>query len=132
MHRRVPASGLGGSDLPYLLCFRSERGRHYARAFEDLLLELQAEGAQDLSLTFITHGQCHIPRTTVARLARVASLFGVFILPSADLALDYLPLLRGHWLVTAATLARPAESRRTALELVDALTAEGVPTEIRR
>jgi len=124
MHRRVPATGLGGSDLPYLLCFPSEHGRHYARAFEDLLLELQGEGPQDLSLTFITHGQCHIPRATVARLAQLASLFGVFVLPPADLALDYLPLLRGHWLVTAQALARPADSRRTALALVDALTSD--------
>jgi len=122
MHRRVPAATLGGADLPYLLCFRSERGRHYARAFDDLLAELQAEEAQDLSLTLITHGQCHIPSATVARLARVASLYGVFILPPSELALDYLPLLRGHRLVTADSLARPSDSRRAALALVDALT----------
>jgi hypothetical protein len=58
----------------------------------------------------------------VARLARVASLYGVFILPPSELALDYLPLLRGHRLVTADSLARPSDSRRAALALVDALT----------
>ncbi len=124
MHRRVPAAALGGSDLPYLLGFRSEHGRHYARAFDDLAWELQAEKAQDLSLTIITHGQCHIPRSTVARLASLASLWGVFILPPPELVLDYLPLLRGHRLVTAETLARPADSRRAALALVDAVTVE--------
>jgi hypothetical protein len=124
MHRRVPAAGLGGSDLPYLLCFRSEHGRHYARAFGDLALELQASERHDLSLTIITHGQCQIPRATVARLASMASLFGVFVLPSQELALDYLPLLRGHWSVDAPALARPADSRRAALGLVQALTAE--------
>ncbi|HEX7599762.1 MAG TPA: hypothetical protein VF518_16210 [Polyangia bacterium] len=131
MHRRVPGAGLHGADLPYLLCFRSERGRHYARAFDDLLLELQAEAPHDLSLTIITHGQCHIPRTTVARLARLASLYGVFILPPPDFALDYLPLLHGHQLVTAASLARPADSRRTALALVDAVTGGFSPTGAR-
>ena len=131
MHRRVPAAALGGPDLPYLLCFRSERGRHYARAFDDLLGELQAEAAQDLSLTIITHGQCHIPRATVARLAHLASLYGVFVLPPAELALDYLPLLRGHRLVTAEALARPSDSRRTALALVDAVTGNASPAESR-
>lgn len=124
MHRRVSAAGLGGGDLPYLLCFRSERGRHYARAFGDLALELQATVRQDLALTIITHGQCQIPRATVARLASMASLFGVFVLPSQELTLDYLPLLRGTWAVSAQALARPADSRRTALGLVDALSAE--------
>jgi hypothetical protein len=124
MHRRVPAAGLGGSDLPYLLCFRSEHGRHTARAFGDLALELQAGERQDLSLTIITHGQCQIPRTTVARLASMASLFGVFVLPSQEPSFDYLPLLRGHWTVNAQALARPADSRRAALGLVQALTAE--------
>jgi hypothetical protein len=122
MHRRVPAAGLGGSDLPYLLCYRSEHGRHTARAFGDLALELQAGERQDLSLTIITHGQCQIPRATVARLASMASLFGVFVLPSQEPSMDYLPLLRGHWAVNAQALARPADSRRAALGLVEALT----------
>jgi hypothetical protein len=124
MHRRVPAAGLGGSDLPYLLCFRSERGRHYARAFSDLVLELQAAQRQDLSLTIITHGQCQIPSATVARLASLASLFAVFVLPAEDLTLDYVPLLAGHWSVGVRDLARPADSRRAALGLVQALAAE--------
>jgi hypothetical protein len=124
MHRRVPASALGGGDLPYLLCFRSEHGRHYARAFADLAIELQAPERQELSLTIITHGQCQIPRATVARLASMASLFGVFVLPAQTLTLDYLPLMRGHWSVDARALARPADSRRTALGLVETLTAE--------
>jgi hypothetical protein len=128
MHRRIPEAGLHGADLSYLLCFHSERGRHYARAFDDLWLELQAEEPQDLSLTIITHGQCHIPRSTVARLARLASLYGVFILPPPDFALDYLPLLQGCQLVTAPSLARPADSRRTALAVVDAVTGGVFPT----
>ena len=129
MHRLVPAAGLGGVDLPYLLCFRSERGRHYARAFDDLVHELEVEDTQDLSLTILTHGQCHIPRSTVARLACLASLYSVFILPPPEMALDYLPLLHGHRLVTAEALARPSDSRRTALALVDAVARTGSAVE---
>jgi hypothetical protein len=42
----------------------------------------------------------------------------VFVLPSQPLAVDYLPLLRRHQVVTAETLAQPAEKRRKALEIV--------------
>jgi hypothetical protein len=121
LHRKVQAGTLGGHDLPYLLCFRSERGRNYARVFQDLLAELEHDPGhrrRDVALTIVTHAQCHIPRPTVEALARRASLYGVFVLPSQPLNLDYLPLLRQHQVVTAETLARPADKRRRALEIV--------------
>jgi hypothetical protein len=121
LHRKVQGGTLGGHDLPYLLCFRSERGRNYARVFQDLLVELEQDGGhrrREVALTIVTHAQCHIPRPTVEALARRASLYGVFVLPSQPLALDYLPLLRQHQVVTAESLALPAEKRRRALEIV--------------
>jgi hypothetical protein len=124
LHRKVQAGTMGGHDLPYLLCFRSERGRNYARVFQDLLAELEHQGGhprRELSLTIVTHAECHIPRATVEALARRASLYGVFVLPSQPLAVDYLPLLRRHQVVTAETLAQPAEKRRRALEIVGEL-----------
>jgi hypothetical protein len=122
LHRKVHAGTLGGHDLPYLLCFRSERGRNYARVFQDLQAELEREAGnrrREVALTIVTHAECHIPRATVEALARRASLHGVFVLPSQPLALDYLSLLRRHQVVTAETLAQPAEKRRRALEIVD-------------
>jgi hypothetical protein len=121
LHRKVPAGTLGGHDLPYLLCFRSERGRNYARVFQDLLAELEQDVGhrrREVALTIITHAECHIPRPTVEALARRAGLHAVYVLPSQPLAVDYLSLLRGHQIVTAETLAQPAESRRRALEIV--------------
>ena len=121
LHRKVQAGTLGGHDLPYLLCFRSERGRNYARVFQDLLAELEHDPGhrrRDVALTIVTHAECHIPRPTVEALARRASLYGVFVLPSQPLAIDYLGLLRRHQVVTAETLAQPAEKRRRALEIV--------------
>jgi len=121
LHRKVQAGTLGGHDLPYLLCFRSERGRNYARVFQDLLAELDHDTGprrREVALTIVTHAECHIPRPTVEVLARRASLYGVFVLPSQPLAVDYLPLLRHHQVVTAETLAQAAEKRRQALQIV--------------
>ena len=128
LHRKVQAGTLGGHDLPYLLCFRSERGRNYARVFQDLLAELEQEAGQrrrEVALTIVTHAECHIPRATVEALARRASLYGVFVLPSQPLAVDYLPLLRQHQVVTAETLAQPAEKRRQALQIVGEVVGAG-------
>jgi hypothetical protein len=108
-------------ELPRFLTFRSERGRNYARVFADLAAELarlRRENPREIALTFISHAECHIPLPTVDALAREAALTGVFVLPSRPLELDYLPRLRSHQVVTAETLARGAEKRRRALEIV--------------
>jgi hypothetical protein len=109
-------------ELPRFLTFRSERGRNYARVFGDLAAELgrlRREDAREISLTFITHAECHIPLGTVDALARDARLYGVFVLPSKPIDLDYLPRLHRYQVVTAAALARAAEKRRRALEIVE-------------
>jgi hypothetical protein len=109
-------------DLPRLLTFRSERGRNTARVFADLALEvtrLARDEGRDLAVTFITHGSCHIPLPTVDALAAHAHLYGIFVLPSRPLDLEYLPRLHRSQVVTAASLARSADKRRRALEIVD-------------
>lgn len=121
LHRKIPASTLAGHDLPYFLSFRSERGRNYARVFQDLVGEVEHEserGTREVSLTFITHAECHIPPAVAETLARRATLTGVFVLPSQPLALDYLRALHRHQVVTAEALAEPAAKRRRALEIV--------------
>jgi len=48
---------------PYLLCFRSERGRNTTRVFTELdkeLSRLMRENPKELMVTFITHGRCQI------------------------------------------------------------------------
>jgi hypothetical protein len=128
LHRRVEATNLGGRELPYLLCFRSEQGRNYSRVFTELRDELahgraRAGAGREVAITFITHGACHIPVAVMQALRREAAVYGIFVLPSQPLELEYLPLLAGHQVVTAESIARPADKRRRALELVDDVVA---------
>ncbi len=122
LHPRLDLGRAARRDLPRLLAFRSERGRNTARVFADLAAEvthLTRDEGRDVAVTFITHGACHIPLPTVDTLAAHAHLYGIFVLPSRPLDLDYLPRLHKVQVVTAASLARSADKRRRALEIVD-------------
>jgi hypothetical protein len=122
LHERLDIGRAARRELPRLLLFRSERGRNYARVFADVAAEvgrLRRDEGRDVAVTFITHAECHIPLSTVEALARDASLYGIFVLPSRPMALSYLPLLHRHQIVTAETLAQGASSRRRALEIVE-------------
>ncbi len=125
LHERMDVGRAPGRELPRLLSFRSERGRNYARVFADLAVEiarLRRDEGRDIAITFITHAECHIPPATVEALAKDASLYGIFVLPSRPMTLGYLSLLHRHQIVTADTLARAASSRRRALEIVEDAT----------
>jgi hypothetical protein len=122
LHERLDIGAAARRELPRLLCFRSERGRNYARVFTDLATEvtrLRREQGREIALTFITHAECHIPVATVEALAREAHLYGIFILPSKPIDLEYLPILHRYQVVTADSLSRAAEKRRRALEIVE-------------
>jgi hypothetical protein len=126
LHDRLDVGRAPRRELPRFLTFRSERGRNYARVFADLAAEvarLRRETPREIALTFISHAECHVPLPTIEALARDATLYGIFVLPSRPVELDYLPRLHRHQIVTAESLARGAEKRRRALEIVeDALT----------
>jgi len=122
LHPRIDLGRSARRDLPRLLSFRSQRGRNYARVFADLAIEvgrLVRDEGRDVAITFITHGNCQIPNSTVKALAAQARLFGIFVLPSGPLELDYLPFLHKSQVVTAASLGRTADKRRRALEIVE-------------
>ncbi len=122
LHPRLDLGRAARRDLPRLLSFRSERGRNYARVFGDLAVEigrLVRDEGRDVTLTFITHGACQIPLPTVETLAALAQLCGIFVLPSRPLDLDYLPRLHRVQVVTASSLARSADKRRRALQIID-------------
>jgi hypothetical protein len=122
LHERIDAGSSSRRELPRLLCFRSERGRNYARVFAELATEvarLRHEQGRDVALTFVTHAECQIPTATVEALARDAYLYGIFVLPSKPIDLDYLPKLHRYQVVTADSLSRAAEKRRRALEIVE-------------
>ena len=122
LHPRIDLGRSARRDLPRLLSFRSQRGRNYARVFSDLSVEvgrLVREQGRDVAITFITHGTCQIPVGTIKALATQSRLYGIFVLPSGPLELDYLPFLHRSQIVTAASLGKTAEKRRRALEIVE-------------
>ncbi len=93
---RVGASGSG--EVPYVLQFRAERGRNYARVLRQLNAELASPRRSGKALVYLlTHGECQLPPDEVAILAARAPVYGVFILPSGPLDLGYLEhLYRVH------------------------------------
>lgn len=114
---------LSGGDfaVPYLIGFRSERGRNYSRVFRQLLPELvrlrQGESRR-LVVYIITHGQCHLPPDLVEKMAAQAFLYGIFIMPSSEMRLDYLPLLSRHQVVDAASLTSREGRKSRALDIL--------------
>jgi hypothetical protein len=111
----------GELAAPYLLCFKSERGRNYAKVFRQLALELarlRREDRRQLVVYILTHGQCHIPVEVVQQMRREAYLYGIFILPSSDVSLEYLDLLHRHQIVDDQTLQSRNRRRDKALEIV--------------
>jgi hypothetical protein len=112
----------GDFAAPYLLCFKSERGRNYAKVFRQLQAELsrlRREERRQVVCYIITHGQCHIPIETVQQLRRDAYLYGVFILPSSEMTLEYLDLLNRHQIVDDKTLQSRKDRKDRALQIVE-------------
>jgi hypothetical protein len=111
----------GDFAAPYLLCFKSERGRNYGKVFRQLQVELsrlRREDRRQVVVYIITHGQCHIPLELVQQLRREAYLYGVFILPSSEMTLEYLDLLNRHQIVDDKTLQSKKDRRDRALQIV--------------
>lgn len=118
----VKISRTGSFSIPYLLSFRSERGRHYAKVFRQLVLDLtrlRREARRRVVLYVITHGQCHIPIELVTALKSLAYLYGIIILPSSEVALDYLPLFDRHQIVSGEALENRAQRKDRALDILD-------------
>lgn len=99
-----------GGKIPvtHLLSFRGERGRNPRRVFHDFAnhLEVVARGdGREQVIQVFTHAGLYVPRPHVERLRRMASLLGVFLLPSrGKLELDYVDLLHHHWIVDESAL----------------------------
>jgi len=127
LHEVVKAGRSGAFPVPYLLSFRSERGRNYGKVFRQLLLELtrlrQDQGRRVVTYV-ITHGQCHIPAELVAALAQQCFLYGIIILPSSQISLEWLPYLHRHQIVESTQLASRAVRRDRALDIVSDAEAQ--------
>ncbi|WP_434416098.1 hypothetical protein [Nannocystis pusilla] len=99
LYEGVKVGAQGHAEVPYVLQFRAEHGRNYARVIRQINAELSAPrrsgggGGGKVLVYLLTHGECQLPPDDVAALAARAPIYGVFILPSSGvLDLGYLDL----------------------------------------
>jgi hypothetical protein len=121
LHETIKIARSGQVPVPYLLSFRSERGRNYAKVFRQLLVEvtrLRREQKRRVVMYVITHGQCHIEPELMTALKQQAFMYGVVCLPSSDQLPDFVPLLDRSQIVSAEALSSRAERQRRALDFV--------------
>lgn len=108
--------------IPYLLCFRSERGRNPNRVFTELERELgrlMRESPKEVVVTFITHGRCQLDVKVVDSLRTKATLCGVFVMPSGgEVELDYLDRLHQHYVIQPDVLADKGKRQSEALKIL--------------
>jgi hypothetical protein len=126
----VKVARSGAFSVPYLLTFRSERGRNYGKVFRQLLLELgrlKREARRRVVLYVITHGQCHIPVELVAQMKQLAYLYGIIILPSQEVSLDYLSYFDKVQIVSAEALASREGRKDRALDIVQQAPSAPAP-----
>jgi hypothetical protein len=131
LHELIKVGRGGSLPVPYLLSFRSEHGRNYGKVFRQLLLELtriRRDQKRRVVVYIITHGQCHIAPDLVAALAQQAYLYGIIILPSSEVSLEFLPLLHRSQIVDSISLSSRAGRRDRALDIVDDVS-EAAPSE---
>lgn len=122
-HARAGRHGAGGISVPYVLSFRGERGRNYAKVFGMLANELTRLARRERRtpiLYVLTHAECHVPLDTIERLRAIARLYGVFMLPSTgELDLDYLHRLHTVQVVDDRSLHQREARARRALDIVE-------------
>jgi hypothetical protein len=122
LHELTKATRGSAFPVPYLLSYRSEHGRNYAKVFQQLVLELtrlRREHRRQIVVYIVTHGQCHIPPDLISALAQQAYLYGIIILPSSEVALDFLPLLHRYQIVESTVFSTRSDRRDRALHIVD-------------
>ncbi len=121
LHETIKIGRSGQVPVPYLLSFRSERGRNYGKVFRQLLVEvtrLRREQKRRVVLYTITHGQCHIEPEIMSSLKQQAFLYGVIVLPSSTELPEFVSLLDRQQIVSGEVLTNRAERQRRALDIV--------------
>lgn len=121
LHETVKIGRSGQVPVPYLLSFRSERGRNYSKVFRQLVVEvtrLRREQKRRVVMYVITHGQCHIEPELITTLKQQAFMYGIICLPSSDQLPEFVPLLDRSQVVSSDALTSRAERQRRALDIV--------------
>ena len=108
--------------IPYLLCFRSERGRNTTRVFSELereLARLMRESPKEVVVTFITHGRCQVDAKVIDTLKGKATLSGVFVTTQTDeLQLDWLDRLHSKHVIAPDVLGNKSARKGEALKIL--------------
>lgn len=108
--------------IPYLLCFRSERGRNTTRVFSELereLARLMRESPKEVVVTFVTHGRTQIDVKVMDSLKGKATLSGVFVTTSDDeLHLDWIDRLDNHHVIAPDVLGDKSARKGAALQIL--------------
>lgn len=136
LHQARAKKKTQGVDLPYVLSFKGEHGRNYAKVFGLLandVARLAKREKKSVTLYLITHAECHVPLDAIERLRAHAQLYGIFMLPSSgELDLEYLPRLHKVQIVTQAALEQREERAKRAMDIVDDAAGEVHPkSEVR-
>ncbi len=116
----VRVGATGHAEVPYVLQFRAERGRNYARVIRQLNAELAVPRRRQGQVLcyLLTHGECQLPSEDVALLATRAPIYGVFILPKGALQLGYLDSLHRIHVIDAEAVAHGRRAQR-ARQIID-------------
>jgi len=121
LHETIKIGRSGQVPVPYLLSFRSERGRNYNKVFRQLLVEvtrIRREQKRRVVMYVITHGQCHVEPELISAMKQQAFLYGIIVLPSSEHLPEFVPLLDRQQIVGAEALTSRAERQRRALDIV--------------
>jgi hypothetical protein len=121
LHETIKVSRSTAVPVPYLLSFRSERGRNYGKVFRQLLIEItraRRDQRRRVVLYIITHGQCHIAPDVVQALKQHVFLYGIVVLPSQEALPEFVPLLDRVQVVDAQVMTSRAGRKRAALDIV--------------
>jgi hypothetical protein len=124
LHETMKMGRSGQVPVPYVLSFRSERGRNYGRVFRQLsgeLGRLRADQKRNVVLYIITHGQCHIEPEIITQLKAHAFLYGIVVLPTGPLP-EFVSMLDRQQIVEAATISNRNARQRRALDIVGDVT----------
>lgn len=120
---RPGRTGQNDLSVPYVLTFRGEHGRNYAKVFKLLagdIARLEKREKRTPTVYLLTHAECHAPKEVVARIGDRAFLYGVFMLPSAgELDLDYLDALDTVQVVDEAALSQRDARAQRALSIIE-------------
>jgi hypothetical protein len=132
LHETIKVSRSASVPVPYLLSFRSERGRNYGKVFRQLLIEItraRRDQRRRIVLYVITHGQCHIAPDVIQALKQHVFLYGIVVLPSSEMLPEFVGMLDRCQVVEADALNSRAGRQRRALDIVaDASQARRVAT----